>query len=320
MASIAGARRTQASFPAFLASTNPSDLTLAVFPPDIGSGGYSAGLTRSIRQLPNVKRVESWVEPLAVPLGQKGTPETQTRSDLTVVGSVDGLSFQVDRPGSCRGANGRSGQDQRVRDDGCGRTARSLARGPSGALRLLHRSAGHLADVRNGRRAHRRFEWTPNLSAWSSSVTDVVQDEVDRYPTFALFTPALTKTLVARNMTFATYYGIQTEDGNRKVVAVERDIRERRSRPETHVQDHVTSLVTAKAERAIKPESIALGAFGVIACSWPSPSGARRSPVCSARARTNSRCSERSVPVRWMRWWGGWREPLVRQSSEPLSQ
>ena len=35
--------------------------------------------------------------------------------------------------------------------------------------------------------------------------------------------------------------------------------------PGATVQDHVTSLVAAKADRAIRPESIALGAFGVIA-------------------------------------------------------
>ena len=36
MASVAAARRTQSSYPAFLASTNPSDLTMTVY--SIGSG------------------------------------------------------------------------------------------------------------------------------------------------------------------------------------------------------------------------------------------------------------------------------------------
>ena len=56
MASIAGARRTQSSFPTFLASTSPSDLTIAVFPPGnvtLGNaGGYSARLTRAIKGPP----------------------------------------------------------------------------------------------------------------------------------------------------------------------------------------------------------------------------------------------------------------------------
>lgn len=103
MATIAGARRTQSSFPTFLASTNPSDLSLAVFPPGGAAGRYSAGLTRSIEKLSDVKRVESWVQPFGVPLGPRGAPKTNTLSDLTVVGSVDGLSFKVDRPGVVEG-------------------------------------------------------------------------------------------------------------------------------------------------------------------------------------------------------------------------
>ena len=107
MASIAGARRTQSSFPTFLASTRPSDLTIAVFPPgNVASGnvgGYSASLTRAIEGLPDVKHVGSWVEPLALPLGSKGVPETSALSDVTVVGSLDGLSFTMDRPGVVEG-------------------------------------------------------------------------------------------------------------------------------------------------------------------------------------------------------------------------
>ena len=107
MASIAGARRTQSSFPTFLASTSPSDLTIAVFPPGnatFGSaGGYSTSLTRAIKGLPGVTRVESWVQPFGVPLSSKGIPETNALSDVTVVGSLDGLSFNMDRPGVVEG-------------------------------------------------------------------------------------------------------------------------------------------------------------------------------------------------------------------------
>ena len=36
MGTIAGARRTQSSYPTFLASTNPSDLSVSVFAPNSG--------------------------------------------------------------------------------------------------------------------------------------------------------------------------------------------------------------------------------------------------------------------------------------------
>ena len=48
MGSIAAARRTQSSFTTFLASTNPSDLSLVVFPQG-SQDNYSTSLTGSAR-------------------------------------------------------------------------------------------------------------------------------------------------------------------------------------------------------------------------------------------------------------------------------
>jgi hypothetical protein len=42
MGSVAAARRTQASFATFLASTNPSDLSLTVFAPDLAKAPGTA--------------------------------------------------------------------------------------------------------------------------------------------------------------------------------------------------------------------------------------------------------------------------------------
>jgi hypothetical protein len=56
MAAIAGARRTQSSFPAFRASTNPSDVNVVA--------GFDPGeehLSRTLAHLPDVKHVESVV-------------------------------------------------------------------------------------------------------------------------------------------------------------------------------------------------------------------------------------------------------------------
>ncbi len=57
MASIAAGRRTQSSYPTFLASTNPSDMTVSVFNP--GTGGPGTALTAKIARLADVKRVET---------------------------------------------------------------------------------------------------------------------------------------------------------------------------------------------------------------------------------------------------------------------
>ena len=77
MGSIAAARRTQSSYPAFLAATNASDLTMSTY--GIGNGSsaasnYSPMLTSEIAHLPEVKRVESWVGAGVIPVEPDGAP------------------------------------------------------------------------------------------------------------------------------------------------------------------------------------------------------------------------------------------------------
>ena len=60
LGSIAGARRTQSSYPKFLASTNPSDLTVSLFN---SYGGTVPELNAEIARLPGVKRVDERVHP-----------------------------------------------------------------------------------------------------------------------------------------------------------------------------------------------------------------------------------------------------------------
>ena len=267
MASIAGARRTQSSFPTFLASTSPSDLTIAVFPPGNvtagNAGGYSASLTKAIRGIPDVTRVESWVEPLALPLGRAGRPETNTLSDITAVSSVDGLSFNMDRPGVVEGRMADSTRANEFVTTAAGAEAAHWHVGqvvPFGFFTEAQISSANFVSgsVKPAIRVNAKLVGLVEFS------DGVVQDQVDRYPTFALFTPALTHSLLRPGMTFATYYGIQTAHGSQDVAAVERAF-EHVIPPGDTTQEHLTSLEAGKSERAIKPESIALGVFGVIA-------------------------------------------------------
>ena len=65
LASIAGARRTQSSYPKFLASTDPSDLTVSAF----GRRGQPrAAFTKAIAHLAGVKQVAT----VAVPTDRSG--------------------------------------------------------------------------------------------------------------------------------------------------------------------------------------------------------------------------------------------------------
>ena len=94
LGSIAAARRTASSYSAFLASTNPSDLTII---PAGGLMGYSACLASQIRRLPHVERVKSYVA-LSASLVRSGRVEAGSlNSEVHLVGSVDGLLFNQDK-------------------------------------------------------------------------------------------------------------------------------------------------------------------------------------------------------------------------------
>ena len=100
LGALASARRTQSSYSTYLASTNPSDLSLgtALYSPALGfTTGYDAALVRTIARLPHVTRVESssiYGSPVQ-PNGQ------QTRAgynaSFNVDGSIDGEFFSQDR-------------------------------------------------------------------------------------------------------------------------------------------------------------------------------------------------------------------------------
>jgi hypothetical protein len=88
MGTVAAARRTQASFAAYLASTSPTVLTGVYGPGPGGSAGYDPVLVGKISRLPDVKRVESYAGLDAAVLAPSGAvrfnvmgwPGTPTRS------------------------------------------------------------------------------------------------------------------------------------------------------------------------------------------------------------------------------------------------
>jgi hypothetical protein len=264
MGSIAAARRTQSSFTTFLASTNPSDLSLVVFPQG-SQDNYSTSLTQIVDHLPDLKHVGISVGPLGVPLTPEGVPRVASLSDLTVISSLNGEYLNQDRVALVSGRMA----DPNITDEFVTTAVGAQLYGWRVGERIpfgFYTSAGissprfATGGVRPVVRVDARLV---GLVVFSSGV---VQDAVDRLPTFALFTPALTRTLLARSSMSidATFYNLQLVGGSRDVPAVEVAIGKALP-PLVTPQFAVTSFVAAKANRAIKPESIALGVFGVIA-------------------------------------------------------
>ena len=105
------------------------------------------------------------------------------------------------------------------------------------------------------------------LVGLASLNSEIVEDDVDTLPTFLPLTPAFAKELLAHtNEQFsgALVYGIQTVGGTATVPAVEREVN-RLIPPGVISTDHLLAPVVAKADRSLKPISIALGVFGGVA-------------------------------------------------------
>jgi len=94
LGAVAAARRTQAAFPAYLAGTNPTDLTVLTDVAGPAHAGYDPALIRKIAALPHVRRVESYAGLNVAILAPNAAPAT---SAAGLPGSIDGEFFNSDR-------------------------------------------------------------------------------------------------------------------------------------------------------------------------------------------------------------------------------
>jgi hypothetical protein len=106
------------------------------------------------------------------------------------------------------------------------------------------------------------FRVSAKLVGTVAFASQAVSDDVDRSPTYVLFTPALTAR-VAQSALYP-YYGLVLDHGNADVGAVEQEIIHLLPSGDSY-NFHVTSVVEGQVERSTKPESIALAVFGAIA-------------------------------------------------------
>jgi ABC-type lipoprotein release transport system permease subunit len=252
LGSVAAGRRTASSFAAFLASTNPSDLVVA---PSGRVGGPLAGyppkLIEELRALPHVRHVESYVAfQASVVAHGRSEPATQGGKVL-VVGSVDGMLFDQDRMTMTSGRRADAGRADEVEVTKTAAAALGLHLGEG--LRLLIDSptgAGPATPV------------MVRVVGIGVLNREVVEDQIAEYPTYIVGTPALTRSLLPDAALL--YYGLQLQGGSRFVADVERAYNEGPGRP-YFTDFEVLSQVAQQAQQAIKPEALALGAFGAIA-------------------------------------------------------
>ena len=274
--SIAAARRTQSSYPTFLASTNPSTLFVPTAnwqPGSPNSAGADPGISSSLLRLPLVRAVENEDNINAQPLGRNGYPlpapakaDSLGISILNNDGSIDGEFSDQDRLTAIAGRLANPKQANEIMVSSIVAEALSLHVGQVVPIGFYTNAQTTLPGY--GTRGTATFKAKAHLAMDMKVVgivtfnNQVVLDSLDATNTAQIvYTPALTHRLVQCCVTSTTTY-LKLAHGVSDIAAVEREIT--RAHPRGSIPFGVESS-TDVAERAIKPESIALGVFGGIA-------------------------------------------------------
>ena len=265
MGAVAAARRTQSSYPAFLAQTDASDLTMSTY----GTGNsspsatnYSPKLAATIARLPGVKHVESWVGVFAVPLLPNGAPNFSLNSTVNFAASENGLYLHMDRATPIEGRLPNPNRVDEFMTTAIGARLMGVHLGQVVPVGYYTQSQSNLPGFGTPKvPPARRFDM--KLVGIIAFNNQVVEDDTDRLPTNAVYTPAFTR-LIPIDATEGTWYGIQLDHPGPSLSTIEQALL-RVLPPGASGNFSVTATDEAKVERAVRPESIALGVFGLIA-------------------------------------------------------
>jgi hypothetical protein len=268
LAALTAARRTQSSFAAYLASTNPSNLGVSVFGGGNNGGGtppiWAPAATQALARLPGVAHVETSLPLAAAPLAPDGAPRLDNLSDVQPVASVDGLFFNEDRLAVTAGRLANPNNPDEVVMTSLAAHVLGVHLGqviPYGIYSLDEQGQPGFGTAH----VQPRLRFAPRLVGLVQQPNAIVEDDIDRYPTFVFFTPALGREVVADSaQEGAITYGLQLDHGNRDVAAVEREFAGA-APPGNSYGFHAIAPVSAKVERTVKPLAIALCVFGGVA-------------------------------------------------------
>jgi FtsX-like permease family len=265
MESLVAARRTESSYPTFLARTNPSDLLVQ----PTTKLTCASGFVGQIARLPHVKRVGCALALNAATLTRRGGLGTVLLTQVELVASTDGLfSDHQDRVTITAG---RAADPARVNE--------VVASPTAAALFGLH-VGSHLKVGVDCESAGPGCPTSPTAVYRTVQLTvvgigvfniQVVQDDIDRGHTgFLLGTPALAKAF-GPCCTNVTYDGLRLAGGSRDDTVVEKEYAHLLGTSSftagagQQFQVYDSSVIEAEAQRAIGPEAVALGVFGIIA-------------------------------------------------------
>ncbi|MDE3065539.1 MAG: hypothetical protein KGJ36_07705, partial [Acidobacteriota bacterium] len=255
LASLVAARETSSSYSTLLARSNPSDLNVLFYGPDV---------TSRLAHLPGVVDVKPLLYSLnAFPMANGGPqfPRAYRLGRVGPLASVNGEYFTQDRVSV---TSGRMADPRRADEFmATAEAERELGwhvgqRIPMGIFTNAQVNSAQFSTpaVRPVKQYDERLVGTIVFN-WN-----VVRDEVDRYPAWFVFTPAAAHGLDGG--TQWVEYCLQLRHGSASVSAVEREIVGAMP-PRTTYSFHVTSVVAGQVERSVRPLALALGVFGAMA-------------------------------------------------------
>ena len=260
MGSMVAARRTDASYPKFLASTNPSDLVVEPFT----KTNYSPAFLRQLARLPHVTGVAAAVPLTAATLTASGSLGTVLLAHVQLAGTLagtDGIFSAQDRMTIVRGRAADPARPDEV-------VATPVA------VALLHLHVGsqvRVGLIRNSGSGSLYGHADLTVVGIGVLNTQVLQDSVDSGRTgFLVGTPALTREFASCCASGMTV-GLRLDGGGKYDTAVGREYQQLLatspyiSRGGSELYIYVTAAIEAEAQRAIRPEAIALAVFGLIA-------------------------------------------------------
>ena len=267
MASVAAARRTQSAYPTYLATSRASDLELFVYklPGAIGARAASQ-LQGELGALPLVRHVAA-VPNVALAIREPSdTPQPRPIANASVnfIGSVRGASFTQDRPVVVAG---RMSVPTRPDEIVASRDAATLLHWHVGervaldAYTQAELSSSSTFPPPGVRPAGHVLVTLVGIVVFAN---EVAHDDADRFPTYVLITPALTRQL--RSIETVPGFLLRLRNGSASVAAVESKIVGFLP-PDSVYAFHETSIVEGQVERAVRPETIALVVFGLIAAA-----------------------------------------------------
>ena len=267
MAAVAGSRRTQSSFRAYLASTNPGDLqAFTEFDPLSGTG-YSRKVDHAIARVRYVKHAADVIgfDGTLQPLGPASGAGVPGEAPPSVEGSPDGEYFTQDRVSLVAGRMANPFRsDEMIMSPGAA-AEEGLHIGLAERVAFFTTAqvnspsfAGYPADKPY-------LVIALKLVGIVKDSAQIVQDDDSALgDQLAVLTPALTRRLESC-CAYYSYVSLQLDGGTRHEAAVLSAIG--KITPDLGQAGGAQTNVplVAEAERTIRPEAIAFGVFGLIA-------------------------------------------------------